>query len=70
MAAEFVRGDEPHGDEEPPRRAMDALPTFRERLTTIANAILLYDRFELIAVRYGDFARRLLAALAEPAAHR
>ncbi len=58
----FIAGQEaPAPDEVPLLDGHRRLPTFSQRLRTIAEAIRAYERFEVTMIRYLELAERLLA---------
>ena len=67
ISMEFVGASEKQKDDEPPLLdTTKSLPTFEQRLYSIAQGILVYQKSETLLIRYLDLAQRLLAAT-EPA---
>ena len=61
ISQEFVAGGERARDDETPLLDARRLPTFAERLHVIAKAVVAYQLFEPLNVRYLELAERLLA---------
>ena len=56
----FAAGAVPSASEQPIFDCRGELPTFTERLAVIAKAIVNYERFEPLLIRYQDLAKELL----------
>jgi len=56
----FAASAVPSASENPIFDCDDELPTFTERLEVIAKAIVNYERFEPLLIRYQDLAKELL----------
>jgi ectoine hydroxylase-related dioxygenase (phytanoyl-CoA dioxygenase family) len=62
ISMEFVGASERQKDDEPPLLdTTKSLPTFEQRLYSIAQGILVYQKAETLLIRYLDLAQRLLA---------
>jgi len=70
ISMEFVGASERQRDDEPPLLdTTKSLPTFEQRLYSVAQGILVYQKAETLLIRYLDLAERLLAAT-DPAVRR
>jgi hypothetical protein len=64
ISQEFIGENiKPHKDEIPLLDVHSSLPTFSQRLQVISQAILAYERFEPLLIRYTELAQRLIKGL-------
>ncbi len=66
LSFEYIAADQPASDFDAPLVSMDALPSFDDRLRTIAKSIDAYRRFEPLLDRFADVASAITARLPHP----
>jgi len=65
ISLEFIAGSEKLMSDEIPLLDAHALPTFAQRLDAIGKALLAYQKFEPIVIRYTELAKELVKSSAE-----
>jgi Phytanoyl-CoA dioxygenase (PhyH) len=67
ISLEFIAGSEKPKSDEVPLLDAHALPTFSQRLEAIGKALLAYQKFEPLVIRYAELAKEIVKSNAESA---